>query len=424
MHYPQYTKKVFFSLVTLSLCSTAFAGGLLSYEIGTPDLGLASAGYAARAQDAATAVTNPAGMTRLDKTEFLLGVQPLYGHVAFEKNASTTPNGNNGGNAVGWFPGGGAYLVYSATDDLKLGLSSYGNFGSALTYSDDWAGRYYVQRATLLGLTLAPSLAYRLHEKVSVGASFNAMYGILSERAAVNNSPLGLFNQADGRIKVKDNDWGYGWSLGILFEPTDATRLGLTYTSKIDLDFESTLETTNVLTAILPNSFSTPVDLSMTVPQTAMFSFYHAFNNCLALLGNVGWQNWEQFSKVDITIGAANPVSATIDSQYKDSWHGALGLQYWVSPDWQLSIGGAYDSDITTAENRTVSVPVGEVLRLGLGARHFVSPNFNVGAGYTMAWSGDLSINQRRGPLTGRIAGEYEDAFVNYVGVYLNWKFC
>ena len=33
---------------------TLLAGGISLYEIGTPDVGLASAGYAARAQDAST----------------------------------------------------------------------------------------------------------------------------------------------------------------------------------------------------------------------------------------------------------------------------------------------------------------------------------------------------------------------------------
>ncbi len=39
--------------------STAQAGGLLLYEFGTSEPGLAAAGYAARAQDASTAFTNP-----------------------------------------------------------------------------------------------------------------------------------------------------------------------------------------------------------------------------------------------------------------------------------------------------------------------------------------------------------------------------
>ena len=39
----------------------AWAGGIMLYQFGSPDVGLAAAGYAARAQDASTVFTNPAG---------------------------------------------------------------------------------------------------------------------------------------------------------------------------------------------------------------------------------------------------------------------------------------------------------------------------------------------------------------------------
>ena len=42
---------------------TAWAGGISLYEIGTPDVGLAAAGFAVRAQDASTVFTKPAGMS-------------------------------------------------------------------------------------------------------------------------------------------------------------------------------------------------------------------------------------------------------------------------------------------------------------------------------------------------------------------------
>ena len=54
------------ALLAMTPPTTAFAGGFFLYELGTPDVGLASAGYAARAQDASTVFTNPAGMTMLD----------------------------------------------------------------------------------------------------------------------------------------------------------------------------------------------------------------------------------------------------------------------------------------------------------------------------------------------------------------------
>lgn len=45
---------------TALITSTAQAGGLLLYEFGTAEPGLAAAGYAARAQDASMAPPRPA----------------------------------------------------------------------------------------------------------------------------------------------------------------------------------------------------------------------------------------------------------------------------------------------------------------------------------------------------------------------------
>jgi long-chain fatty acid transport protein len=52
---------------------TAWAGGISLYEFGSPDVGLAAAGYAARAQDASTVFTNPAGMSHLDASQVMAG---------------------------------------------------------------------------------------------------------------------------------------------------------------------------------------------------------------------------------------------------------------------------------------------------------------------------------------------------------------
>jgi len=76
------------------------------YQFGSPDVGYAAAGYAARAQDASTVFTNPAGMSRLDQSQVLGGLQALYGDVEFSPNSSTAFSGYDGGVAVGWMPSG------------------------------------------------------------------------------------------------------------------------------------------------------------------------------------------------------------------------------------------------------------------------------------------------------------------------------
>jgi hypothetical protein len=72
--------------------SPAGAGGLLVYEVGTADVGLASAGYGARAQDASTVFTNPAGMTRLEGNQVLAAGQLLWSNTQFSIDSGTSPN--------------------------------------------------------------------------------------------------------------------------------------------------------------------------------------------------------------------------------------------------------------------------------------------------------------------------------------------
>jgi len=62
----------------LLLVPAAWGAGLWLYETGGPDLGTAGAGRAVLAGDASTAGSNPAGMTRLDRSQMLGTVQGLY----------------------------------------------------------------------------------------------------------------------------------------------------------------------------------------------------------------------------------------------------------------------------------------------------------------------------------------------------------
>jgi long-subunit fatty acid transport protein len=58
-----YVSRYFWAGIFLAslIAPSTQAGGLYLYELGTPDVGTAAAGWAARAQDAATVFTNPAG---------------------------------------------------------------------------------------------------------------------------------------------------------------------------------------------------------------------------------------------------------------------------------------------------------------------------------------------------------------------------
>ena len=180
---------------------SARAGGIMLYEIATPDIGLASAGYAARADDASTLFKNPAGMSRLEGSQLQGGLQALYGSVSFSPEASTSARlGNDdGGNAIGWLPGASLFVVMPLGEKWRVGLGTLSYFGLASDYNNDWVGRYYVEKSALLGMTLMPSVSYQATEWLSIGVGLNAVYGLLDTDVGVNNG-IG----ADGQMKLKD----------------------------------------------------------------------------------------------------------------------------------------------------------------------------------------------------------------------------
>ena len=412
------------TLAAFLVASSAWAGGLYLYELGTPDVGLASAGWAARAQDASTVYTNPAGMTRLKRSELQVGAQPIYLNSDFSPDSKTTTTGKDG-DASTWLPAGSLYYVHKLGSDFSVGLATVGYFGLGLEYEDDWVGRYYVQEVTLQALGIQPAVAYRLTEWLSVGAGVVALYGVLDQKAAINNvNP----NLGDGRLKIKDEDWTYQVNLGVLLEPFKGTRFGLTYLSEGDLKFKDSPSVSNLgpgLGAILRSRglLGANLDLELKMPQAVMFSAYHEITNRFAVMGNLGWQEWSQFGKVDVTVSAEDTTSLTADRNYKDTWHIALGAQYRVAEPWLLSAGMAYDSSMMDDKDRTPDLPVGEAWRFGLGAQYAWSQNLTLSAAYELLWMGDLDMDVNRGPLAGRVSGEYEDAAMHFINFNVAYRF-
>lgn len=402
------------------LTSTAQAGGIVLYEIATPDVGLASAGYAARADDAATVFKNPAGMSRLEGAQFQGGVQALYGSVSFSPDANTSGRlgTGDGGNAIGWLPGGSLFVTVPLGEKWAVGLGSLSYFGLAEEYDDNWVGRYYVQKSALLGMSLLPSVSYKANDWLSFGAGLNAMYGYLDSEMAVNNV-VG----PDGQMTLKDSTWGFGANVGALIEASDQTRFGITYLSPVKLDFEDTPSFSGLgpgLSVILADP--SKLDLGVTVPQSVMVSAYHALNDQWAILANFGWQDWSEFGNVQ--AGVESGGTTTLDLNYQDTFHGALGAQYRAATKWLISGGVAYDTSAVEDEDRTVMLPMGETWRFGLGAQYQVSQAINLGAAYTFMWAGDMSVDQGDDlSLRGRVSGSYDRAWFSIASVYLTWKF-
>jgi long-chain fatty acid transport protein len=412
------------------------AGGLIAYEVGTIDVGLASAGYNARAQDASTAFTNPAGMTRLEGTQVLAAGQLFWNNTRFSVDQGTSPllGTDNGGYVVGsdgWFVGGGAFVSYKASEKWSLGFAFTGNFGAPLAYDDEWVGRYYVQETTLIGVTFMPSVAYKATDKLSLSASLNAMRGKYTNQVAINNIDPQF---GDGQLKLDDSTWGYGGSLGLMYEFNEGTRIGLTWNSEIDLDFESGLQWSNLapgIETVLGNAglLDNSLKVKIKAPQQVMGSLFTQVNEKWALLASAGWQEWSKFGQVQ--LGLDNPLDpaggVTTELDYKNTWHAALGAQYQLENPWLLNFGLAYDSDFQSGDVSPL-MPVNGAWRFGFGAQRPLGKRSVWGLATEYMYGGTLDVNQKSTlPVIaggrGNVAGSYDNIGSIFASVYANWTF-
>jgi long-chain fatty acid transport protein len=423
--------------VTL-VTSPAWAAGAYIYENGTPDLGTAAAGRAALGQDASTVIGNPAGMTRLERSQLTGSVYTILPSMQFDRGSGTTSSGGNGFNAGAPIPSlsvvsipvpaGSLFYVYSASPDVKLGVGVVSGYGGGLNYGKEWVGRYYVQKAQSFSFTINPGAAYRVNPWLSIGGGVSVNYSLLSQTAAVNNLAERL---PDGRFKFKADDWRLGGNVGVLIEPSARLRFGVTYRSPIDFSYKDNIKFTNVGPGLRRALERTGVlggetTLEQTAPQAVMASWYYALTDQLALMGNFGWQNWKEYGDVDVEVSSSttNTRSVTPASHFQDTWHQAIGLQYRFSPPWLLSAGFAHDSAPVSKFHRTPTAPYDETFRYGAGLQYDWNERLTVGAAYEYLDLGDAEIaNLRRGPLAGTLDGDYSSDHVHFIALNVTWKF-
>jgi long-chain fatty acid transport protein len=317
--------------------------------------------------------------------------------------------------------------VHDLTPKWKLGVAAASYFGLGLDYGDQWAGRYYVTEAELLTFGVTTTVAYQVSSWLSIGAGPTFLYGSLDQKAAINNAVAeGDPNFPDGRIEVKDDDFGFGGVFGVLAEPRQGTRFGITYFTEIELKFKDVAELKNLgptLSAVLAGAEGSKLDLDLTIPQTVMVSGYHELTENLAVMANFGWQDWSEFGKAQVTVRSTTTTSLTQDRNFKDTWHAALGVQYRFLENWLWSVGFAYDSSAIDDDDRTPDLPLDRQIRYATGLQYDWRENVTLGAAYEYLDGGAAKIDQQGGPLQGDLKGDYKSNEIHFFNLNLIWRF-
>ena len=411
------------ALILLAFVTSARGAALELYETGAPDLGTASAGRAAMASDASTAAANPAGMTKLDRTQLLTASGALLPFTNFDLAPQTTTKGTAGGNAGVFSPLGAFFYVYKFSERVRLGVALYSDYGLAVDYSTQWAGRYYATKESLFSGKFAPSIAYALNDWLSVGAGFNFAVARLEFQSKVNNA---LPRFGDGGLSLESWDEEFGGNAGILLTPLANLRIGLTYQSPDYFNFGFRPFLTNLgpgLAGISKRIGGAQFSVPLTEPQQVMASvFYKVFPN-FSLMGNAGWQNWQEFGEFPVGISAAKQRTVSANLHFSNTFQIAIGQQFQFAEKWLWSAGFAYDSAPVSQANRNAALPIDRQLRYGTGIQYEINRDVTAGAAWEFMDAGPAPYSNTRGPLAGTLQGHYSTNYLNFAALNVIWKF-
>lgn len=394
-------------LFALGISMQATAGGLWLNEYGDFSSGRASAGAAAGVDDASTMLHNPASMTRLKGSQLTVTAAALQPSLKFSRDSDPAvgPGGGNGGDAGVFSPTGGVFYVGDLNSERwDIGIYFSGLAGSGLEYDDDWVGRFQATESSLKIAALAPTLAYRLTDKLSIGASIQMVASSLTTKLRV---PALLPNSSEGRATLDGSDVGGGYTLGVLYELSESTRIGINYQSELDPDFSGDLTLENINRSISTNT-------ELTMAQKARLGVHHAFNDKLSLQFTLGWDDW---SALDQVFVSTQNIGGGLKKNARDTTHTALGFQYTLSSQWKMTGGVSYDTSPLNSSYRTADLPLDRQVKVAAGFEYTPEKNWKVSAyaNYTDLGNGKIDA--------GSWSGEYDTDAIYQLGISASWMY-
>lgn len=400
---------------------TAYASGFALREGSADWMANAFAGDTAKAYDAATAWTNPAGMVRLNGNELDFSIDAILPNGTFTGANFVGPGaitpGTNGGNLIEPVLLGGIYGVFSVTPDFKLGLAVDSPFGQRVTNPTNFVGRYQSLVSSISDLQIALSGAYRINDQWSIGGG--PVVDVFSARLtqAINLGPLAALT-GDPVADLHGSDVAVGYNVGILYQASPDLRFGLDYRSRIQHNISGTQSVTvpglvgafSPLTAGFLTAQNSAAGTKITLPDSLTAGVYWQLNPKLALLADIAWTNWAVVKTINVV--PTSPFAA--GSSLTENWHAtasiSVGANYQLTDKLLLQTGFGWDQSPVTQSNRTSRIPDSDRYLVAVGAQYQVMTNVTVQVAYAHIFFDKAQISNAASATSGLLQGTYNTA--------------
>lgn len=444
------------AIAAATFAGQAHAGGYQINEQSVSGQGYGHAGRSSNVNDATIVFGNPAGMSFLDRAQVTAGgtylnvnsrIRNVQANAMLDSGFAMTGDPANASGQqipVGDIPGTNqgdmvpgtlvpfAFYAQPLNERLAFGFGVYAPFGSKTDYEDTFQGRYFGDYTEVRVISAQPTLSYRINDQWAVGAgiTYNRVDGELRRR--VPGDPAQPFDpSADVDSRVEGDDDGWGYNLGVIFQPVPETTLGLTYRSKVSYtltgDFRATAPDGSV--ALDPNTGAPLQDsasLDLTTPETVNFSVTQQMSDRLKLMFGASWTRWSRFDQILVTGSQGQQITQETQN-YSNAWAFALGGEYQLMPQLALRAGVTIDRTPTDDEFRSVRIPSDDRRIFSLGAGWSPTDDLTLDFAYSYLTERGTQVSQERDDLYAGLGGAtYSADYKNEVhgfGAQLTYRF-
>ncbi|GLQ29530.1 outer membrane protein transport protein [Litoribrevibacter albus] len=358
------------SSAMLLISQQATAAGFQLNAQSATGLGRAFAGDAIIADNASVISRNAAAMSLFESPEVSFG--GIYIDTSVDvPEATYTPISGDSVETSAKDVGGSSivpnfYYVHPIQGtDWTLGASAYSNFGTDVSFDDDFMAPEFGGDTNLMSVNFGLSAAYRINDQLSLGAGLDIIHG------------SGEIYRGDGLLDVEADGEALGFNIGLAYEFDDNNRIGLSYRFSPELEANGDVNMGG----------QTADSINIPLPDMIELSGYHRLQPEFALHYSLQYVRWSEFD----SLTSDGLDSSIKEYQWSDAGHISVGGTYYVDPKWQLRAGYMYDI-APTDELTSLSIPDSDRHWISAGVSYLPTENstIDLGVSYIMGEDGDI----------------------------------
>jgi long-chain fatty acid transport protein len=279
---------------------------------------------------------------------------------------------------------------HQLTERLVVGVGVHVPYGLRTRWENrdtTYTGRFLSKEAEVRSTSINPTVAYRLADRLAVGAGIDIRLSSLSLQrnvGAVDPFSFGVKDVAAVDLE-SDTATKVGFNLGVLAKPTDNWSIGVSYRHKIDATFSGNASFTLIPTgnpqldgavaSQLPTG-SVPIATRIAFPSIVEVGAAYDFGDW-TIAADVDFQQWSSFDQLPITFEGRPDLSSVVQEGYENTRIYRIGVERRIGEHWAVRGGYFFDQSPTPPESVSPLLPDADRNGIAVGFSYKMG-SFNV----------------------------------------------